>query len=348
GSKRSTVDLQEVLAELNRKQKEQIWVSLYSWTDVQLLKLVEDNVPEGDVVEPDQPPDEERKGPPQKDGSVSQSCQDPPQIEGSASQSHQYLPIKEPSEPYNAKLMEGILQFASMYLNTFKEEEIFIPDKLLEFAVLLHGMVTVLEGAVQAGVLSLCELWWLRKLEEREHLIGNVLPLLLDVATGKTARKKDVIRLWSLNDALQVSDLDNSENERFVERLVASAACTVFLSCDEGVKWIAGLFSWASLVPLLHQSIKTVLPDCIRPQIAKYAEVYFRAWKSSQGDVKKTVEENCLQDFMYAAVHVNPMSGRLSTNLHHLLHHIHRQKRHHAVATTIYCLYDPFLWRSLK
>ncbi|XP_042232394.1 condensin-2 complex subunit G2-like [Homarus americanus] len=94
GSKRSTVDLQEVLAELNRKQKEQIWVSLYSWTDVQLLKLVEDNVPEGDVVEPDQPPDEERKGPPQKDGSVSQSCQDPPQIEGSASQSHQYLPIK--------------------------------------------------------------------------------------------------------------------------------------------------------------------------------------------------------------------------------------------------------------
>ncbi|XP_042232393.1 uncharacterized protein LOC121873142 [Homarus americanus] len=134
GSKRSTVDLEEILIELNRKQKEQIWVSLHSWTDVQLKKLVEDNGPEGDVVEPDQPPDEQSKGPPQNDGSVSQSCQDPPQIEGSASQGHQYLPIKEPSEPYNAKLMEGILQFASIYLNTFKEEEIFIPDKLLEFA----------------------------------------------------------------------------------------------------------------------------------------------------------------------------------------------------------------------
>lgn len=60
------------------------------------------------------------------------------------------------------------------------------------------------------------------------------------------------------------------------------------------------------------------------------------------------LEEECIQDLMYAAVHVDPMAGRLSANLHHFLHHFHRHKKHHTVATMVYTLYDPFMWRSLK
>lgn len=101
-------------------------------------------------------------------------------------------------------------------------------------------------------------------------------------------------------------------NEPFVELLIACAACPLYLSCDEGLKFLSELFSWQALVPRLHRSIKSVLPGCTRNQSAKYAEVYFRAWKKSDGEVKQMIEENCIQDLMYAAVHVDPLTGWLS------------------------------------
>lgn len=247
-------------------------------------------------------------------------------------------------EPYNEGILLGVLEFASIYLGTIKGHEAFIPDKLLELAVLLHGMVIVLEGKVQAGVISMCELWWLQELEEREHLIHNVFQILIESSLAKTGRKKDVVCVYNVRGALQVVEF----NEPFVELLIACAACPLYLSCDEGLKFLSELFSWQALVPRLHRSIKSVLPGCTRNQSAKYAEVYFRAWKKSDGEVKQMIEENCIQDLMYAAVHVDPLTGWLSANLHHLLHHIHRHKRHHLVEKTILSLYNPFLWRSLK
>lgn len=100
-------------------------------------------------------------------------------------------------------------------------------------------------------------------------------------------QKKDVIRLWSLHDALQVVNLDDPENKLLVEQLAACAASAIFLSCDEGIKWLAALFSWHFLIPLLHQAIKSLLPECTRIQSEKYAEVYVRAWKNSKGNTKQ-------------------------------------------------------------
>lgn len=345
-SKRSTLDLKEVILELSRVQKEELWMHLHSWGNEQLTKLIPEEPSEGDIQnEQHSAQSEDKPG-----GKVQQSNQNekPTQIDGSGGQGVPDPWNQEPLEPYNEKLMEGIIEFACIYLNAFQDDEIYIPDKLLELTVLLHGIVKVLEGSVQRGVLSLCELWWLKRLEERDHTIGNALPLLIGAATTKSAQKKDVIRLWAIHDALQVVNLSNPENKPLVEKLVVCAASAIFLSCDEGIKWLALLFSWDFLVPHLHQAIKSLLPECTRLQSEKIAGVYLRAWKNSQGNVRQALEEDCIQDLMYAAIHVDPMSGRLSANLHHLLHHIHRHKRHHVVATTIFTLYDPFLWRSLK
>nr|XP_045616163.1 condensin-2 complex subunit G2-like isoform X2 [Procambarus clarkii] len=342
GSKRSTVDLEEVVIELNRAQHEKIWNSLHSWVNEQLNKLVGVNESEEEVESGQRVAAGDELDDTHKTGHTG-----PTKIASSAHSQHEPQAM-EPCEPYNEKLMEGVLEFAHIYIKSFKDGDIFIPDTLMELAVLLHGMARVFKGRVQAGVASLCELWWLKGLEEREHLVLNVLPILLDVATSKGAKRKDVIRLWSLREALQLVELDDPNYEPFVEQLVACAAAAIFLTCDEGVKWLATLFSSRSLISRLHRKIKTVLPGCTKLQCEKYAEVYFRAWKTSKGDAKVALEEECIQDLMYAAVHVDPTTGRLSANLHHLLHQIHRQKRHHAVATTIYSLYDPFIWRSLK
>ena len=49
-------------------------------------------------------------------------------------------------------------------------------------------MVPVLEAKVQEDVIALCEMWWLHNLEEREHLIENVILFLIQSSLGKSAR----------------------------------------------------------------------------------------------------------------------------------------------------------------
>lgn len=58
----------------------------------------------------------------------------------------------------------------------------------LPLQVLLHGMVMVFEGAVQDGIVALCEMWWKKQLDEREHVIINILPIVLDATSTKNAR----------------------------------------------------------------------------------------------------------------------------------------------------------------
>ncbi|XP_042859360.1 condensin-2 complex subunit G2-like isoform X3 [Penaeus japonicus] len=325
GKKRSNVDLQEVLSELSRAQHEYLWSCLYAWTNEQLTRMVVEERPA------------EGAGEDADSHSIDSAKTVPMDLEEAVQK-----------EPYNEKLMAAILDLAYIYISSLEGQENFIPDKLLEVAVLLHGMVMVFEGAVQDGIVALCEMWWKKQLDEREHIIVNILPLLLDATSHKSARRKEVQSLWALRDALQLVPLSDPECSLLVEKLIACSSNTLFVTCDEGMKWLSGLFARESMVIPIHRGIKTVLPGCTRAQSSKYAEVYFRAWKNSQGTVKQMLEEECIQDLMYAAVHVDPMAGRLSANLHHLLHHFHRHKKHHTVSTMVYSLYDPFLWRSLK
>lgn len=69
--------------------------------------------------------------------------------------------------------------------------------------------------------------------------------------------------------------------------LTSSASSPIFLRCDEGMKWLVRLFSWPSLIEPLHKEIRLAIPECTHAQSAKYGEIYFKAWKVSQGDAKK-------------------------------------------------------------
>lgn len=100
-------------------------------------------------------------------------------------------------------------------------------------------------------------------------------------------QRKEVQNLWALRDALQLIPLSDPECQLLVEKLIACSSNTLFVSCDEGIKWLSGLFSRESMVIPMHRGIKTVLPGCTRAQSSKYAEVYFRSWKNSQGTVKQ-------------------------------------------------------------
>lgn len=100
-------------------------------------------------------------------------------------------------------------------------------------------------------------------------------------------QRKEVQSLWALRDALQLIPLSDPECHLLVEKLIACSTNTLFITCEEGIKWLSELFSRESLIIPMHRGIKTVLPSCTRAQSSKYAEVYFRSWKNSQGTVKQ-------------------------------------------------------------
>lgn len=312
--KHKTVDLEEVILELSRGEVKHVWSCIQKWTDEQVTAFVADHQAQNE------------------DTATSSTVNND----------------QESTKKYNEKLLEGIVKFACIYISTFKDGTAFIPGKMLEMTLLLHEMLAAFDGSVKMAVVSLCEQWWLQELEAQDLLVANVLPHLLEAATRKGAQKKDVVRLWKLHSALATIDLNSPNNKEFVELLTCCISCPVFLNCDEGIKWLVGLFSWPSLIPLLHKEVRLAITECTRAHSAKYGEVYFKAWKASQGDTKKTIEEDCIQDLMYTAIHANPMSSRPSANLHHLLHHIHSYKKHRAVSSLITELYQPILWRSFS
>ncbi|XP_066987569.1 condensin-2 complex subunit G2-like isoform X2 [Macrobrachium rosenbergii] len=351
--KRSMVDLGEVLTELSQSQLDKVWTELHSWATDQLNKLVGGGENE-EVNNFAKEPSESRQS---KEPTQVQEELNQMEVVESEGIKDQTGNTEQPSghsgeqgvqpnegELYNESILLGVVQFATLHISTIKGFGTFIPEKLLELAVLLHGMVSVLEGRLQEEIVTLCETWWHRELDERDCLISNVLPILIQMAIGKSGRRKNVIAVCSVRGALDVVEFDES----LVDLLAACVASPRFISVEEGCRWLCELFTRQMLVMRLHRSIKAVLPECTRDQSAKYGEIYFRAWKKSTGDVQQMIEESCIQDLMYAGVHVDPLAGKLSTNLHHLLHQIHRNKQHHLVQRMILKLYNPFLWRSLK
>ncbi|MPC13951.1 Carboxypeptidase A4 [Portunus trituberculatus] len=211
--KRKTVDLEEVVLELSRGEVKHVWGCLQAWTDDQVTAFVAEH--------------------------------DTHNEETTASDTNNK--DQESTNRYNEKLLEGIVKFTYIYISAFKDATTFIPGKMMEMTLLLHEMLTVFKSSVKLAIVSLCEQWWLQKLEAHDLVITNVLPHMLEAATRKGAQ---------------------------------------------------------------------------------------------------TIEEECIQDLMYTAIHANPMSSRPSANLHHLLHHIHSYKNHRAASSLITDLYQPILWRS--
>lgn len=320
--KSKSVDLEEILLELSQDEVTHIWGGLQAWADEQITAFIA----------------KEEQCLAEAQGQGRETAADDT---GNTS--------KEPKAEYNEKLLESIVKFGVIYVNTHKDSDtIFIPEKFLELTLLMHEMMTVLDGAVKVAVVALCELWWLQDLETRDLMIANTLFHLVEAAIRKGAQVKDVVRLWKIHDALDTMDLISPSKRDFVEILTSTASCPVFLKCDAGIKWLVKLFSWPSLIGPLHKEIRLAIPECTNAQSEKYGEIYFKAWKVSQGDAKKAIEEDCIQDLMYTAIHANPMPCRPSANLHRLLHHIHSYKKQRAASTLITELYQPILWRSFK
>ena len=241
-----------------------------------------------------------------------------------------------------------------------------IIDEAYEVAEILHSLLFPLQSCgikkeasqAQSSIFSMCETYWHGNFEDREQMVTQLLPLLLVRSLDdEKAQKNDVKRLYSIRDAIDLLDFDDVESISSLKlHLLRTVSSPLFLQCGEGKKFISHLFQvHPSLVMDLHQAVKAQIPGAKRSILKAFAEIYFNAWKGSMEksaisttseEMQTSIEENALQDFMHAVIHVaNPSTAK---SIRAVLDQFYTKKKSPPVESMLFRMYGPLLWRALS
>ncbi|KYO46926.1 condensin-2 complex subunit G2 [Alligator mississippiensis] len=309
-------DLNELLQELPRKQKEILWERLkHLLTQV----LVENAVEEWQSLGDESDNDMETEG-------TLQMKQIIAVIQGVTTVVASSVPVVDENINYKA---------------------------LLECALILNGILYALpesERILQGAIQHLCEIWWKKGLEEKEQLGKTAFIILLRKSLkSKIATGADVSHLWHLHQALLCFDYDLEESNEVKDLLLQCFMSVTHIKKEEGRRFLSFLFSWnVNFIKMIHGTIKNQLQCFPKSLVMHVAEIYFRAWKKASGEILETLEYNCIQDFMHHGIHL-PRNSPVHPKVREVLSYFHKQSKvREGVEEMLYRLYQPILWRALK
>nr|XP_056713102.1 condensin-2 complex subunit G2 [Euleptes europaea] len=309
-------DLNELLQELSRKQKEALW---------ETLKCLLTQVLVDDPVEEWQ--------------RIGEECEDGMEMEGA------------PKKDQTTCVIQGVATVVTFSIPTV-DENINCKD-LLECALILNGILDALpdsEKSLTGAIQHLCERWWQKGLEGKE-LFGKTTFIL--VLKNSFERKNivgaDIIRLWQIHRALLCFDYDSEESNEVKDLLLRCFMSVSHIKKEEGRRFLSFLFTWnVNFIKMIHGTVKNQLLCFPRSLMTNIAEIYFRAWKKASGEILEVIEHNCIQDFMHHAIHL-PRNSPLHPKTRELLSYFHKQNKcRQGVEEVLYRLYQPILWRALK
>jgi condensin-2 complex subunit G2 len=234
-------------------------------------------------------------------------------------------------------------------------ESLNFTSELAETLQIIHDiLLSVPEECceLQNAMSTVCEACWERgeEVEEREGLVPNCLLYLVARTFSQGATVKDVGRVWGMRGALLLLDFEDSSADSIKELLLSSLIEPLYLTSADGKKLLSYFFGLhPSFVDSLHQTIRNQIPWCPKAYLEVYGEVYFKSWRLASGPYLKKLEDQCVQDLMYTAVHASRSGPHAAfPALRKVLGYIHQQTQHSGVSEMILRLYNPFLWRSLK
>ncbi|XP_062898482.1 condensin-2 complex subunit G2 isoform X2 [Mobula hypostoma] len=307
-------DLNELLQEFPRKQKELLWKQLKTLlTDVLLANPVENW---------------------QK---FDEDSDDEMEVEGA-------LDLKEA-----LSVISGITEVVAASINVIDENVVYID--LLEIAIILNGIMPVLpthQGVLKITIQRLFEAWWEKGLEGKEELGKTVFIMLLEKSLMAKFSNADIVRLWQFHQALESFEFNSEASNEVKDALLQCFMSIAHIKKEEGRRFLSFLFSWdVEFIKMIHGTIRnqlTFFPKSIMPFVA---EVYFRAWRKASGLFLETIENCCIQDFMHHGVHL-PRNSPVHSKVRELLSYFHQQKLRQGVDEMLHRLYQPILWRGLK
>ncbi|NWV36755.1 CNDG2 protein, partial [Grantiella picta] len=223
---------------------------------------------------------------------------------------------------------------------------------LAECVFILNGILPALsasEKILQDAIQRVCEMWWEKGLEGKEQLGKTLFVILLRKSLNKAATGADIVRVWNLHQTLLCFDYDSEESNEVKDLLLQCFMSVKHIKKEEGRRFLSFLFSWnVNFIKMIHGTIKNQLQFFPRSLVEHISEVYFRAWKKVSGEFIEVLEYNCIQDFMHHGIHL-PRSSCVHSKVREMLSYFHKQSKvRQGVEEMLYRLYQPILWRSLK
>uniref|UniRef100_A0A2I2Z7X2 Non-SMC condensin II complex subunit G2 n=1 Tax=Gorilla gorilla gorilla TaxID=9595 RepID=A0A2I2Z7X2_GORGO len=306
--------LNELLDELSRKQKEELWQRLKNLlTDV----LLESPVDGWQVVE---------------------------------AQGEDNMETEHGSKM--RKSIEIIYAITSVILasvSVINESENY--EALLECVIILNGILYALpesERKLQSSIQDLCVTWWEKGLPAKEDT-GKTAFVMLLRRSLETKTGADICRLWRIHQALYCFDYDLEESGEIKDMLLECFININYIKKEEGRRFLSCLFNWnINFIKMIHGTIKNQLQGLQKSLMVYIAEIYFRAWKKASGKILEAIENDCIQDFMFHGIHL-PRRSPVHSKVREVLSYFHHQKKvRQGVEEMLYRLYKPILWRGLK
>ncbi|NXB99948.1 CNDG2 protein, partial [Orthonyx spaldingii] len=223
---------------------------------------------------------------------------------------------------------------------------------LVECVFILNGILPALpasEKTLQDSIQRVCEMWWEKGLEGKEQLGKTLFVILLRKSLNKAATGADIIRVWNLHQTLLCFHYDSEESNEVKDLLLQCFMSVKHIKKEEGRRFLSFLFSWnVNFIKMIHGTVKNQLQFFPRSLMEYISEVYFRAWKKVSGEFIEVLEYNCIQDFMHHGIHL-PRSSSVHSKVREMLSYFHKQSKvRQGVEEMLYRLYQPILWRALK
>ncbi|NXA13902.1 CNDG2 protein, partial [Sapayoa aenigma] len=223
---------------------------------------------------------------------------------------------------------------------------------LLECVLILNDILPAIpasEKILQEALQRVFGMWWEKGLEGKEVLGKTLFLILLRKSLNKAATGADIVRVWNLHQALLCFDYDSEESNEVKDLLLQSFMSVKYMKKEEGRRFLSFLFSWnVNFIKMIHGTVKNQLQFFPRSLMEHVAEIYFRAWKKVSGEFIEVLEHNCIQDFMFHGIHLL-RSSPVHCKVREVLSYFHKQSKvRQGVEAMLYRLYQPVLWRALK
>ena len=256
-------------------------------------------------------------------------------------------------------------------------------DEAFQLIEILHDCLLILQNCgfegikTQNNIMQSCELWWDGKMQYRNLITTQWIPLLLSRTLDSDAKQVDLKKLLKVKETLLLLDYTD-DNSSYIKMLLLQTVSSPFYhKYTEGRRLITFFFQLhPSMVSQLHQSIRAQIPNMKKSILQVYAQIYFKAWKEAHKNqstlstsarekenvdsdvddideenlasqnIQNSIEEIMLQDFMYASIYLS--SSSMLKSIHVILLPFFKEQQNRPVELLLYRMYTPIIWRALN
>ncbi|KAK6292869.1 hypothetical protein J4Q44_G00363700 [Coregonus suidteri] len=254
-----------------------------------------------------------------------------------------------PDRTHTMSVFEGVTLVVTASVDVIEDGDTY--NSLLECTNILHGVLPYLpasEMPLRHAITGLCEAWWKKGLLGKEELGRTAFLVCLEKTLILKKPGAEIQRLWGFHEVLLTVDFASESSQELIDLLLQCFLSVNHIRNEDGKRLMVFLFSWnVNFIRMIHGTIKNQLPYFANSLTDNIAEIYCRAWKKASGVCLEQIESTCIQDFMQHAVLLHRTSP-VHAKVRQILSYFHKRKGRHGLDEMLYRLYKPILWRALS